>query len=312
LEVRHLLALEAVYREGSFRGAAQALGYVQSAVSQQIAALERVVDVRLVERSRGQRGTAVTVAGRVLVEHTAGIVDRLNAARADIEALKAGVPMALRVGVEQSLSGRLMPALLEATSSGTVEFAELDGRDELSDVLVAGRVDIAIGESPLAVAPLAAQPLFTDSYVLLVHRESELARQSEPPTLAVIAALPLVAILSEPAVDRLKAHARHAGVQLRFRLRTTNAAVGGALVADQSAAAIGPRMALDAARDDLVVISLGASLPPREISMAWHRDRMLPGVLDSFAAMTAAALTSAGVEGVGSLAGERMGRIGGA
>src|SRR5829696_4141952 len=50
IELRHFLALEAVAREGCFGKAAHSLGYTQSAVSQQIAALERIVGQRLVER----------------------------------------------------------------------------------------------------------------------------------------------------------------------------------------------------------------------------------------------------------------------
>src|SRR4026207_128981 len=64
VELRHLAALQAVAREGSFGGAAVALGSSQSAVSQQIAALERIVGERLVERPGGPRPVSLTDAGR--------------------------------------------------------------------------------------------------------------------------------------------------------------------------------------------------------------------------------------------------------
>src|ERR671931_359093 len=112
IELRHLLALEAVAREGSFGKAAIALGYTQSAVSQQIAMLERIVGQRLLERPGGPRPVSLTEAGRLLLRHANAITARLSAAQADLGALRDGDAGPLRVGTYQSVSAKLLPAML--------------------------------------------------------------------------------------------------------------------------------------------------------------------------------------------------------
>src|SRR5437868_2220125 len=69
VELRHLAALEAVAEEGSFGRAARRLGYTQSAVSQQIAQLEKLVGATLIERPGGPRAVSPTDAGRLLLRH---------------------------------------------------------------------------------------------------------------------------------------------------------------------------------------------------------------------------------------------------
>src|ERR671937_348312 len=88
LELRHLLALDAVAREGSFGRAAVALGYTQSAISQQIAALERIVGERLVERPGGPRPVSLTDAGELLLRHADAIV-----ARGELDLTFADLPL---------------------------------------------------------------------------------------------------------------------------------------------------------------------------------------------------------------------------
>src|SRR4030088_324722 len=97
VELRHLAALQALALEGSFGRAAIRLGYTQSAVSQQIAALERAVGERLVERPGGPKPVTLTEAGRLLVGHADAIVARLSAAQADMAALHEGAAGTLRV-----------------------------------------------------------------------------------------------------------------------------------------------------------------------------------------------------------------------
>lgn len=85
LDVRRLRVLKEVAARGSFSAAAETLDYTQSAVSQQIAALEREAGTRLLER--GSRGVRLTDAGRALVAHAEVILSRLADAEAELDAI---------------------------------------------------------------------------------------------------------------------------------------------------------------------------------------------------------------------------------
>ena len=85
LDVRRMRVLREVAAKGSFSAAAESLSYTQSAISQQIAALEREAGTTLVER--GARGVRLTDAGRALVEHADVILARLADAEAELDAI---------------------------------------------------------------------------------------------------------------------------------------------------------------------------------------------------------------------------------
>ena len=85
LDVKRLRVLREVSMRGSFSAAAESLAYTQSAVSQQIAALEREAGTVLVERRA--RGVHLTEAGRALVAHADVILARLADAEAELEAI---------------------------------------------------------------------------------------------------------------------------------------------------------------------------------------------------------------------------------
>src|SRR5919199_279118 len=181
IELRHLMALEAIAREGSFGRAAKSLGYTQSAVSQQIAALERIVGARLVERPGGPRPVSLTDRGELLLRHAEAIVARLAAAQADLAALADGEGGVLRVGIYQSVGQRILPELMRryAAAWPRVEIALTEG----------GGLDMTFAALPLVEGPFEAVELLRDPYVLIVPAASPLADRATPPTRSDLAAL---------------------------------------------------------------------------------------------------------------------------
>ena len=107
LDVRRMRVLREVAARGSFSAAADSLAYTQSAVSQQIAALEREAGTRLVERNA--RGVRLTDAGRSLVEHADAILARLADAEAELEAIAGLRGGRLRLASFPSAGATIMP-----------------------------------------------------------------------------------------------------------------------------------------------------------------------------------------------------------
>ena len=89
--------------------AAVRLGYTQSAVSQQLQALERIVGVTLVTRSPGARSVELTEAGTQLLAHADAIAGHLESARADLAAFADGRTGELRIGAVPSVAAALVP-----------------------------------------------------------------------------------------------------------------------------------------------------------------------------------------------------------
>ena len=114
-DTRQLVALLAVVDTGTFSAAALQLGYTQSAVSQQIASLERAVGSPLFERRGGPRHVRRTPIGEALLVHARAVVARLNAAQADIAAIRAGERGTLRVGTLQSVGTKVLPRCFGAS-----------------------------------------------------------------------------------------------------------------------------------------------------------------------------------------------------
>jgi molybdate transport repressor ModE-like protein len=273
IELRHFLALEAVAREGSFGKAATSLGYTQSAVSQQIAALERIVGQRLVERPGGPKPVSLTEAGRLLLTHADAIAARVAAAQADLEALGNGEAGSLRVGVFQSVGQRILPELmrryLRAWPEVDVTLTESANDEELLSLVERGQLDLTFADLPVTEGPFEWVELLRDPYVLVVAADSPLADRERPPSLREIAELDLISHKHCRTVQRIEPLF---GGPVDFVFRSDHNQTVQALVASGVGSALVPRLTMDPEDPTTVMIEL-PKVPPRVIALAWHRDR---------------------------------------
>ncbi len=145
LDVRRLRVLREVARRGSFSGAAEALSFTQSAVSQQVAALERESGTSLVER--GPRGVRVTDAGRALVAHADAILARLDDAEQELAAIAGLRGGRIRLASFPSAGAALVPEAIAVFADRYPEvdlrLAEAEPHDSLPR-LKAGEFDVAV------------------------------------------------------------------------------------------------------------------------------------------------------------------------
>jgi DNA-binding transcriptional LysR family regulator len=277
VELRHLLALQAVAEHRSFGRAATALGYTQSAISQQIAALERAVDERLVVRPGGPRAVSLTEAGELLLRHAEAIVARMKVAQADLAAFAEGAAGPLRVGTYQSVSARLLPGLVRRFKGEfpkvDVQLSESASDDELEARLERGEVDLSFVMLPMNEAPLEAVQLLVDPYVLIVPAESPFVRRPKPPSLREIAQHPLIGYRQCRSMTAIETAMRRAGTEPRVVFRSDDNGTVQGLVGAGIGVALVPRLTLQPTDGSVQVVELGTLLPPRLIGIAWHRDR---------------------------------------
>jgi molybdate transport repressor ModE-like protein len=280
VEVRHLATLSAVARTGSFRQAARELGYVQSAVSQQVARLERVVGARLVERQRGQRNVSLTPVGEVLAERGDRILGELQAARLDLAVTGEAADETIRLAVASDIApllGGLLSALRDELPGTPVQVIEHADDGQLVPRLEKGDADVAIGV-PLAAPGVGSVVLLHDPFVLLVPPGSRLAGTPCVSNPADLAGDRL--IVPESVVSHGPLHAP--GLLLERALRVPLAAVVPPLVAQGHGLGLVPRSAVDHAAAALACVPTAGLIAPQRLMLGWHAARRRTARLQAF------------------------------
>jgi DNA-binding transcriptional LysR family regulator len=274
LDVRRLRVLREVASRGSFSAAAEALSYTQSAVSQQIAALEREAGTRLVERSA--RGVRLTDAGRALVTHADAILQRLADAEEELQAIAGLRAGRLRLCAFPSACATLMPLAIARFREHhpgvelTLEPAEAPDNIRM---LRAGDCDIALSILPAFETReeegVDTVNLLDDPMYVLLPRDHAMAGKAR---------IRLSDLADESWMVGSGIKCPDAGIFLRscqaagfephiaFNSEDYNAIQG--FVAAGMGVSFIPDLALVTVRDDVVVRSLGAKPPVRRIIAA--------------------------------------------
>ena len=197
LDVRRLRVLHAVGAYGSVTAAAAALGYSAPAVSQQLAALEREVGMRLTERAG--RGLVLTPAALILVGHTDALLARLEAAEADLAALRDQIAGRVTLAAFPSAAASLVPAAWAALAGSApqvrLDLTEMEPEESLPAVL-RGETDVAVAHEydllPRPLDPLfERRELLDDPVVLAIPADSALS-------LAGLGPIPLAELAGQP------------------------------------------------------------------------------------------------------------------
>ncbi|MEV7585095.1 LysR family transcriptional regulator [Streptomyces erythrochromogenes] len=145
LNLERLRTLDALARHGSVSGAADGLHVTTSAVSQQMAKLEREVGQPLL--AKNGRGVRLTDAGRLLADHAARIISQVEQAQADVEAQRGCAVGELRIGAFPTAMRGLLPQALTALRTGhpelRVRVCEQEPEESMAAV-VRGDLDMAL------------------------------------------------------------------------------------------------------------------------------------------------------------------------
>jgi molybdate transport repressor ModE-like protein len=261
LDVKRLSVLEAVERHGSFTMAAQAMNYTQSAISQQVAALEREVGTSLVGRSGRQ--TWLTEAGQALVSHTRRILAAIHDAEAELAGITGLRSGNVRLAAFPSAGAALVPRAATAFRARhpdvTLQLTAAEPRQAL-DGLRAGAHDVIVTiasqapQSGNSAAHLSGHKLLDDRFSVVLPAGHHLASRSLV-NLHDLAAEDWIATspAGHPDADTLISACSAAGFAPRVRFHVDDYVAVQGFIAAGAGVALIPGLALTALRPDVVV-----------------------------------------------------------
>jgi DNA-binding transcriptional LysR family regulator len=280
LGLRELQAVLAVAESGSFRRAAAALGYTQSALSHQVSALEAALGQPLFHRPGGRAPVRLTPAGEAVCRRARRALSEVEAVAADAEQAARGEIVRVRVGVTQTAAAEIMPAALRAFRDDhpgvEVVLSAADDQEGSRAALRRGDLDLAFSYDPETDEYIESIALIADPWVILTRRDSAIASLDHP-GFGALDRLDLVAWTRRwPAQAELEDTWARRGIAPRIVYRTDdNLALQRLVAAGLGDACIGRVVASRAVDPALTWLEPREPLAPRTIGVCYPRDRPL-------------------------------------
>jgi len=292
LDLRHLLALDAVAGEGTFARAAERLGYTQSAVSQQIAALERTVGEKVFDRPGGPRAVELTPFGAELLRGGRDLLARVEALADDLDRFRTGQSGRLTIGTFQSVSSAVLPMVLGrfrvSHPDVEVQLFETDRDEELEEYLERGQSEVSFIVGDVAApeqSGFESRLLLTDPFVLI-------ARPGQFPPGPV----PLDAFAGEPLIGQHpnscqllnEAGLRAGGLDPSYVFRSNDNGTVAAMVRAGMGVAVMPLLCTEPEDPRTELHPLDPPIPGRHVSIAWRAGRTLSPAASAFVELATA------------------------
>ncbi len=281
LSLRHLRALAAVLDEGTYRRAADALGYSQAAITQQVAAAENALGSAVFLRHGGPRPMTLTPFGQEIVPLIRDMLVRADELAAACRVLRQDGVTRLSIGTFQSVSTRLLPQVLADLRRDDphvdIDVMESEDNDELIESLLTGRLDVTFLVGPVEHDRLAIREVCTDPFVAMVSRDREIGGTV---ALAELAGTPLIGHQDCGCHAIVREGLAAAGIDATFVFRSNDNGAVQAMARADLGVAVMPLLSVDPSDPDVRIVPLDPPLPERRILIALPARHASPRAID--------------------------------
>jgi DNA-binding transcriptional LysR family regulator len=286
LELSHAKAFLVVAGELNFGRAARRMNLTQSALSRQIQALERALDVKLFERTT--RHVSLTPGGQAFLAEAQGLLRRSEQAVSTTRRAAGRSAGALTVGFIGATCYGYLPRLVARARRElpdvSLTWRELDSAEQIVE-LEFGRIDLGLIRPIPEIRRVSSRCVMREPLALAIPADHPLAARRRPP-LALLAGAPFIAYAPEARHlhDLVEGVLKKAGVEPMRLQSMKHAQAILALVSTGLGLAIVPSEARNAAFDNIVFRPLDLGETRAELHAIWREGTRNPATV-AFAAL---------------------------